>query len=134
MQQMNTDWFDILCHNSFSHDHSVSVSGGSERVRYYTSIGYTDQDDVINSTTNRRYTAMSKIDMDLSEKFKLQFNVNGYLNKRRYAQEDNNPINYAYNISRAIPAYNADGSYSEMCGNGIRCVARYAWEIGRAHV
>lgn len=111
MQTMNTDWFDILCHNSFSHDHSVSVSGGSERVRYYTSIGYTDQDDVINNTTNRRYTAMAKIDMDLSSKFKLQFNVNGYLNKRQYAQDANNPIDYAYNTSRAIPAYNADGSY-----------------------
>lgn len=112
MQTMNTDWFDILCHNSFSHDHTVSVSGGSEKVRYYTSIGYSDQDDVINSTYNRRYTAMAKVDMDLSSKFKLQFNTNGYLNKRLYAQDDTNPIDYAYNTSRAIPAYNADGSYA----------------------
>lgn len=27
--------------------------------------------------------------------------------------------------------YNADGSQVEMCGNGIRCVARYAVETGR---
>ncbi len=111
LQTMNTDWFDILTHNSFSHDHSVSITGGSEKVRYYTSVGYTDQDDVINNTMNRRYTAMSKIDLDLSDEFKLQFNLNGYLNKRQYAQEANNPINYAYNTSRAIPAYNEDGSY-----------------------
>lgn len=26
--------------------------------------------------------------------------------------------------------YNADGSRGEMCGNGIRCVAKYAWEHG----
>ena len=26
--------------------------------------------------------------------------------------------------------YNLDGSRGEMCGNGIRCVARYAWEQG----
>ena len=112
MQTMNTDWFDILCHNSFSHDHSVSVSGGSSKVRYYTSIGYTDQDDVINNTINRRYTAMAKIDFDLTKKLKVQFNLNGYLNNRQYAQSDNNPINYAYNTSRAIPAYNSDGSYT----------------------
>ena len=30
--------------------------------------------------------------------------------------------------------YNADGSRGEMCGNGIRCVAKYVYEIGRAHV
>jgi diaminopimelate epimerase len=28
--------------------------------------------------------------------------------------------------------YNADGSRGEMCGNGIRCVAKFAWERGIA--
>jgi diaminopimelate epimerase len=28
--------------------------------------------------------------------------------------------------------WNADGSESEMCGNGIRCVGKYAWERGLA--
>jgi diaminopimelate epimerase len=28
--------------------------------------------------------------------------------------------------------YNADGSYSEMCGNGIRCVAKYLYDHGIA--
>jgi len=27
--------------------------------------------------------------------------------------------------------FNADGSEAEMCGNGIRCVARYAYDAGR---
>jgi diaminopimelate epimerase len=27
--------------------------------------------------------------------------------------------------------FNADGSEGEMCGNGIRCVAKYAWDHGR---
>lgn len=112
MQTMNTDWFDILCHNSLSHDHNVSITGGSDKVRYYTSVGYTNQDDVIKNTTNRRYTAMAKIDMNLSNKLKLEMNVNGYLNKRQYSRSELNPIDYAYNTSRAIPAYNADGSYA----------------------
>ncbi len=29
--------------------------------------------------------------------------------------------------------YNADGSRAKMCGNGIRCVAKYAYEHGIAH-
>ncbi|HMO87130.1 MAG TPA: diaminopimelate epimerase, partial [Lacipirellulaceae bacterium] len=28
--------------------------------------------------------------------------------------------------------YNADGSASEMCGNGIRCVAKYVYDHGLA--
>lgn len=111
LANQNTDWFSLLTHNSFSHDHSVSISGGSDKVRYYSSIGYTDQDDVINNTKNRRYTAMAKIDMTLSDKFQLQVNLNGYLNNRDYSAGDVNLINYAYTTSRAIPAYESDGSY-----------------------
>lgn len=111
MAEMNTDWFDILCHNSFSHDHSVSVSGGSDKIRYYASLGYTDQDDVIKNTTNRRYTGMAKLDIQLMKRLDLALNINGYHNDREYNVGEINPTDYAYNTSRAIPAFNKDGSY-----------------------
>ena len=111
MQTRNTDWFSILARNTFSHDHSLSVSGGSEEVRYYTSVGYNDDYDVIRGTTNRRFTGMAKVDFKLSSRFSAQLNVNGYLNTKKYAHDEINPINYAYNTARTIPAYNADGSY-----------------------
>ncbi len=119
MSSVNTDWFDILCHNSFSHDHSVNVSGGSEKVRYYASVGYNSSDDVINFTDNDRYTAMMKLNVNLSKKLMLEFNVNGYVNNRNYAADNVNLINYAYNTSRAIRAYNPDGTlfYYEKPGN-----------------
>lgn len=110
MQTMNTDWFKALAHDSFSMDHAVNVSGGSDAVRYYASLGYTDEDDVIKFNSNRRYTASAKLDMTLSPKFQISFNMNGYLNDKKYNQNETNPINYAYNTSRAIPAYNADGT------------------------
>ena len=112
LQTCNTDWFDLLTHDSFSHDHSINVSGGSETVRYYASVGYTDEDDVVKSTTNHRYTATAKLDMTLSPKIQLSFNLNGYLNDRKYNQSGVNPIDYAYNTSRAIPALNEDGTYA----------------------
>ena len=40
---MNTDWFDLLFRNSFSHQHTLSVSGANERVDFYFSAGYADQ-------------------------------------------------------------------------------------------
>ena len=37
-------------------------------------------------------------------------------------------------VSRGTPIvmdyWNADGSAAEMCGNGLRCVARYAFDKG----
>ena len=111
MASMNTDWFDILLHNSFSHEHSASVSGGSDMVRYYVSLGYTGQDDVIKNTTNRRYTGMAKVNVTFSRKFDMELNISGYQNDRKYNAAEVNPTDYAYNTSRAIPAYNPDGSY-----------------------
>ncbi len=110
MSSLNTDWFDILCHNSLSQDHSVNVSGGSDKIRYYTSVGFTQTDDVIKYTDNNRYTAMVKLDINLSKKFMAEFNVNGYYSDRQYAASNVNLINYAYNTSRAIRAFNNDGS------------------------
>lgn len=112
LQTMNTDWFDILTHNSISSDHNVSVSGGSEKIRYYASIGYTGENDVIRWSDNKRYTANAKMDISLNSKIQLSFHLNGYLNEKEYPQDELNPIDYAYNTSRAIPAYTHDGDYS----------------------
>lgn len=112
LQTLNTDWFDILTRNSFSTDHNVNVSGGSENVRYYASLGYTDENDVIRWNDNKRYTANGKLDMILSPKMQLSFHLNGYLNEKTYAQDALNPIDYAYNTSRAIPAYTDNGDYA----------------------
>ena len=78
METRNTDWFDLLTHDSFSFDYGLSISGGSEKVRYYSSIGYSDNDDVINNNSNKRYTLSSKIDFSLTDKFQASVTLSGY--------------------------------------------------------
>lgn len=39
-------------------------------------------------------------------------------------------INPATNADFEMEMYNADGSRSEMCGNGIRCVGKYVYDYG----
>ena len=39
-------------------------------------------------------------------------------------------INPAKEADFEMEMYNADGSRSEMCGNGIRCVAKYVYDKG----
>ena len=36
LETCNTDWFDILCRNSFSHNHNLSISGGSQTLHSVT--------------------------------------------------------------------------------------------------
>ena len=109
-ETQNTDWFKILTHDSFSQDHNVNISGGADKFRYYASLGYTGDDDVINNNTSKRYTAATNLDFTLNDKFQASLNLSMYTNKKVYNQSDISPINYAYTTSRVIPAYNADGT------------------------
>ena len=52
-ETVNTNWFDLLTHDAFSHTHTLSLSGGSDNVRYYASIGYNDEHGVTNGEKNK---------------------------------------------------------------------------------
>ena len=109
LERSNTDWFDILTRDAVSTSHTASLSGGNSNMRYYASLGYTNEEDVIRGNSNKRYTASMKLDANLSRIFSVQLNILGNVNNRDYVMDEINPLNYAYNTSRAIPAYDEDG-------------------------
>lgn len=47
LETLNTDWFKVLTEDVFSHQHTLSLSGGTEQLRYYASLGYAIDNDVI---------------------------------------------------------------------------------------
>ena len=100
-ETMNTDWFKLLCQNAFNQDYSVSLSGGSEAVNYYTSIGYNNSKGTTKGDNSTRYTLMSNIDARLSDKLRVSTRLS-------FAENSNdgfyttNPYSYAMETSRAL--------------------------------
>lgn len=47
----NTDWFDEVFNTGFSQEHSLSISGGTSKVKYLVSARYLDNEGVINGYT-----------------------------------------------------------------------------------
>lgn len=111
LEVLNTDWFDLLTHDSFSQQHTVSLSGGGERGTYYASLGYVDNDDVVNDTKNKRYSAVVNLDVNFAKWLTGSFGVKGNVSDREYYQSGINPVEYAYSTSRAIPGYDENGEY-----------------------
>lgn len=109
-EHVNTDWFDILTRDAYSHDHTLSISGGSEDMRYYASIGYNREDGVSRTTYGNRYSMMLNLDATISPKFRASLRLNGNVQKKNNLISAINAMDYAYNTSRAVPCYNADGS------------------------
>lgn len=110
-ETQNTDWFDVLTQNSLSMQHTASISGGSNKSRYYASLGYNNENDVVKVNGNERYTFSMNIDNTFSKLLKASFTFNGYHTNRSYYQDEIAPLNYAYTTSRVIPVYNTDGQY-----------------------
>ena len=112
LETLNTDWFKLLTEDSFSHQHTVSISGGSNETRYYASIGYSRDNDVLKGNYNERYTSSLNLESTLTEWLNASFQIQGNASRRKYNQSEISPMDYAYNTSRAIPAYDENGKYA----------------------
>lgn len=112
----NTDWYGELFRTAFSHQHSISVSGGNEKTDYYFSGGYANDRSVTIGEDVDRYTAMIKLNTQLAKNLKVGFKLAGSMSETDRPHTSIDMYEYAYNTSRAIPLYNPDGSLSFYTG------------------
>lgn len=119
-ETVNTDWFDILTRDTYSHDHTFGVSGGTDNIRYYVSLGYNKEDGVSKTTYTERYTTRVNLNMTFSKKVRSNFSINGNVQKKNHLMSEIDAMDYAYNTTRALPCFNPDGSlyYYEKKGYG----------------
>ena len=66
MEMANTDWLGILLQDTYSHNHSLNVSGGTDNLRYYASVGYMDEKGNTRVEKNNRYTAMVNLNVNFN--------------------------------------------------------------------
>jgi TonB-linked SusC/RagA family outer membrane protein len=116
---VNTDWQDAIFKKALIQDHSVSISGGSENLRYYTSLEYLNQDGIIINSNFKRYGARVNLDGNRGIfRFGLNFNPSVITEKRvnsdgTYASPDGGGVvSSALHYAPIWPVYNPNGSYS----------------------
>ena len=109
-ETVNTDWFDILTRDAYMHSHTLSFSGGSDRVRYYSSLGITQDNGVTKTSYVDRYSFLMNLDATLSDKFTASLSLNANVQNKNHVPSEVDAMNYAYNTTRALPCFNEDGS------------------------
>lgn len=110
MKEQNTDWYKLLFRNSFSHSHTLSISGANETVNYYTSIGYSNMRGTTLQEESERYNFMTSFNIKLSEKLSTGFSLNASNSETHRPHSSIDLYQYAYFTSRAITPYNEDGT------------------------
>ncbi len=114
----NTDWFDLLFQNTLMQNHSISISGGTEKSRFYTSMSAMYDPGWTLSSSVQRYTVNANASFDITKKLTLTLLTSDSYRKQKapgtLSQNpdvvtgevkrdfDINPFSYALNASRAL--------------------------------
>ena len=66
----NEDWMDaVLRKNAFRHEHQFSIDGGTDKTKYMLSLGYLNEDGLLETTSFQRYTARTNVDTQVTDWF-----------------------------------------------------------------
>lgn len=110
----NTDWQKASLKNfAVQRQHSLSVDGGTERTKYYLSLGTIFQDGLYRNgaTKYRQYNFRSNIDANITKRFKVGLSLAGREEDRQY------PSASAADIFRSI--YRAYPTVAARYPNGL---------------
>ena len=79
LQYPNTDWVDATFSNSTATNHAISMSGGTDKLRFYGSFGYSDTPGVMPNAGYTKYSGRLNLDADIKPWLNMGMQVNGYV-------------------------------------------------------
>ena len=105
-----TDWQDEMFHTAFMTNHSLSLTGGTEKTTYAISAGYLKQDGIALSTGFKRQTLRGNVDSELKKW--LKGGISFSLSDSKQEMEKNwDLINTALRSQPSVAVRNPDGGY-----------------------
>ena len=115
-----TNWQDEVFRTALQHQHQVSATGGSEKVQYYVSGSYMNQEGTIIGSNFDRLSFRTNLDAQLKEWFKLGVNATYAVthDDLKLADGQEGVIFYSLTSLPDIPVYDIDGNYSTVVREG----------------
>ena len=115
-----TNWQDEVFRTALQHQHQISAQGGSEKVQYYVSGSYMDQQGTIIGSNFDRLSFRTNLDAQLKEWFKLGVNATYAITNDdiKLADGQEGVIFYSLSTLPDIPVYDLDGNYSTTVREG----------------
>ncbi|EHQ29182.1 SusC/RagA family TonB-linked outer membrane protein [Mucilaginibacter paludis] len=85
----NTDWVKAITQNGYTHDNNLSLQGGGEKARYFTSLGYVTQRGTTLGTGLNRLNARLNLDYVVSDRLRFRTDI-----AYTHSLTDGNFVNY----------------------------------------
>jgi TonB-linked SusC/RagA family outer membrane protein len=115
LSNIDIDYANIFYREGISKSHELTLSGGSDRTKFFLSGAYFDQEGIDLGSSLKRYTIRFNLDHS-TDKFTAQFNSTIGYSKSQLAEGDalgnspRNPFQMTYRAKTYENPYNLDGS------------------------
>lgn len=108
-----TNWQKEIFRDAQMSNHQLTVSGGKDDTRYYTSLNYFNQDGIVINTGFERISMRLNIDTKVNDWFKMGNNLTLTSTKQKLAFNDTEDgvISTAVSQSPNIPVRYSDGTF-----------------------
>ena len=124
-----TQWFDMVTQTALTHNHELSVMGGSNAGMYSISFGYLDREGTIKESAFERYSLRANSTFNAGKHVTFGLNMNTSVQMRTGemgGQGDDSTFGRTYTMNMWVPAYNVGGDKAGSRGNGGRAQSALA--------
>ena len=106
----NTDWADEVFKTAVATNHNISMSGGTDKISFFTSFGYLNNPGIIDKAGYERYSFRSNVEAKVASWLTLGARLNGYLSDNGIASDYiSNVFTYSYASVPGIVYRHPDG-------------------------
>lgn len=114
---VNTDWSDLFFRTGVTKTHDFSVSGGSEKTRFFTGLSYYDQEGISIRSNLKRFTYRLNFDHKASDRVRIGSNMMIGYSKSNLIDSENsitlqNPFAAVYLALPYETPYDSEGNFA----------------------
>ena len=106
---VSTDWFGEILRQAWTQNHNLSISGGTERISHFLSLGFLEDEGIVINNKFNRITARMNTDYRINSKVNLGITAS-YVNTMNRDVNLGGAYNNAYRAAPIIPSL-VDGKY-----------------------
>ncbi len=99
----NTNWESEVYKPSFSHNHQLTLQGGSDKSTYSLSLGYLDQNGLMIESWFKRYSARFTMDNDVKKWLRIGGSITLLKSTERLVSDANGGLNVSRMVIEGIP-------------------------------
>ena len=117
---VGTNWQDEVFRTAFQHQHQLSAQGGNEKIQYYVSGSYMDQQGTVIGTNFDRFSVRTNVDAQVKSWLKVGVNATYAVTNDdlKLADGGEGLIFQSLGTLPDIPVYDLDGNYATVVREG----------------